>query len=235
MRDALRSADGAFLERTYRQYRHLADSLLAAGQDLEALRRYQLVASSWRGLRDLRALQKRVDRLENSDTVGKQRDREIETDRWESDRQQEFLPWLGALEEGVNDLDWQELVEELKLEDLQKDAQERTARGNAAQRVLEWTFARTSFYIQRRLLAVGNPSQAAVSLRIAAFIHPHLWHVWYNLACAHALAGENEAANDALSRAVDGGFDNLAHLENDADLATLRGTREFREIVARLR
>jgi hypothetical protein len=167
--------------------------------------------------------------------VARQQEREIEADRWEKAKQQEFLPLLGALERGINALGWQELVDELRLADVQQEATQRTLRGNAAQRVLEWTFARTSFYIHRQLLAAGNPSQAAVSLHIAAFIHPRLAFIWYNLACAHALAAETRQANEALRQAVDSGFDRLPHLENDPDLASIRATREYRDTVARLR
>ncbi|MCE9592877.1 MAG: hypothetical protein K8S98_01685, partial [Planctomycetes bacterium] len=60
----------------------------------------------------------------------------------------------------------------------------------------------------------------------------------YNLACAHALAGENDAGFEWLSRAVEWGFgtraDRLRTVSNDADLAALRDDARWPPLQAEL-
>jgi tetratricopeptide (TPR) repeat protein len=53
----------------------------------------------------------------------------------------------------------------------------------------------------------------------------------YNLGCSLARAGKSDEAIDALSRAILLGYDDLAHLEVDPDLDSLREHPEFRELL----
>ena len=53
----------------------------------------------------------------------------------------------------------------------------------------------------------------------------------YNLACSLARAGRPEEAIDALTRAILLGYDDLAHLEVDPDLESLRENPDFRELL----
>ena len=53
----------------------------------------------------------------------------------------------------------------------------------------------------------------------------------YNLACSLALAGQPDEAIDALSRAILLGYDDLAHLEVDPDLDSLRERPDFRALL----
>jgi outer membrane biosynthesis protein TonB len=49
----------------------------------------------------------------------------------------------------------------------------------------------------------------------------------YNLACAHSLLGELQEGVDSLKRAIEGGYSNLKHMLEDADLENLRKLPEF--------
>jgi tetratricopeptide (TPR) repeat protein len=49
----------------------------------------------------------------------------------------------------------------------------------------------------------------------------------YNLACSLARAGRADEAIDALSRAILLGYDDLAHMESDPDLESLRAHPDF--------
>jgi hypothetical protein len=56
----------------------------------------------------------------------------------------------------------------------------------------------------------------------------------YNLACARALQGRSADALDALDRAVDAGFKYRGLLEEDDDLASIRSSPRFREILSKI-
>lgn len=56
---------------------------------------------------------------------------------------------------------------------------------------------------------------------------PHDPLARYNLACSLARAGRPKEAIDTLSRAILLGYDDLAHLEVDPDLDSLRDDPEF--------
>jgi len=53
----------------------------------------------------------------------------------------------------------------------------------------------------------------------------------YTLACSLARAGRPDEAIDSLSRAILLGYDDLAHMETDPDLESLRDHPDFRALV----
>jgi len=55
----------------------------------------------------------------------------------------------------------------------------------------------------------------------------------YNLACSLALVGRDDEALDCLAAAFRLGYDDVAHMEVDPDLASLRGRPEFRALLGR--
>lgn len=55
----------------------------------------------------------------------------------------------------------------------------------------------------------------------------------YNLACSLARAGRPEEAIDSLSKAILLGYDDLAHMDVDPDLDSLRDLPEFRALLGR--
>lgn len=56
----------------------------------------------------------------------------------------------------------------------------------------------------------------------------------YNMACAHALLGENEQAFVLLAESIDAGFNQLGTIRSDTDLDGLRGDPRFDKLVARV-
>jgi len=55
----------------------------------------------------------------------------------------------------------------------------------------------------------------------------------YNVSCGFALLGDKKTALDWLERAMAKGFDDRRTLENDADLASLRGEPRFQALLAK--
>lgn len=234
MQQKLRPVDATLHAQVFQKYMKRAAALESEGHALDATRRYQLIIDTWSGLRDVRSIDKRLSRLEASDIVQQQRREELEADRWELAQKQRFIPPLGELENGSNKQSFEDIRDELELDSLHDKAESAAYAGRSAQRVLEWIYTRTSFYIHRQLIAAGKPDQAAIALRIAASIHPQRARVWYNLACAHSLAGEEKAATRALHEAINQGFNNLQHAQNDPDLANIRGSSKYQSAIARL-
>jgi hypothetical protein len=85
-----------------------------------------------------------------------------------------------------------------------------------------------------QLLARADYARLVPTLTVAVRIKPGTPYVLYNLACAHARSGSKGAALDALAKAADAGFRDLKGLEGDPDLASIRGKKEYKELVARL-
>ncbi|MGI9014980.1 MAG: TIGR03790 family protein [Phycisphaerales bacterium] len=65
--------------------------------------------------------------------------------------------------------------------------------------------------------------------------HPDFAEAWYNFACCQSLLGRADVAMEALSKAVEHGWDNAEHTLNDADLATLRTRDDFRALTRTMR
>ncbi|MEI8206474.1 MAG: hypothetical protein WCG03_06310 [Kiritimatiellales bacterium] len=55
--------------------------------------------------------------------------------------------------------------------------------------------------------------------------------VWYNLACSLALSDRADDAFDALSRAVELGYNDYDGMKKDPDLASLHGDARFESIL----
>lgn len=55
----------------------------------------------------------------------------------------------------------------------------------------------------------------------------------YNIACAHAMLGHVQQALDSLEKSVELGFDVAGYLDDDDDLASLRGNSRFEALRAR--
>eukprot|EP01087_Luapelamoeba_hula_P013252 TRINITY_DN378_c0_g1_i2.p1 TRINITY_DN378_c0_g1~~TRINITY_DN378_c0_g1_i2.p1 ORF type:complete len:411 (+),score=102.49 TRINITY_DN378_c0_g1_i2:47-1234(+) len=53
----------------------------------------------------------------------------------------------------------------------------------------------------------------------------------YNMACVHSLLGHLQEAADSLRAAIQGGYNNLKHMMQDADLENLRATPYFNDLV----
>ena len=57
---------------------------------------------------------------------------------------------------------------------------------------------------------------------------------WYNLACSYSLLKRTEEAAEALRRAIEVGYTDFQYLQNDPDLANLRQSPKYRELLESL-
>jgi hypothetical protein len=73
---------------------------------------------------------------------------------------------------------------------------------------------------------------ARVSLTDALAIDPHSALCLYNFACLDAQTGHPAEAGVLLRAAAEDGFDEFDHMAGDADLASIRDTAAFRDVLA---
>ena len=85
----------------------------------------------------------------------------------------------------------------------------------------------------QQLLRAKDYRTAAVNCRDAMQLFPDEPINYYNLACCQSRLGRTEDALASLERAIDRGFNNAQHIQQDADLAGLRKTAEFAALLKR--
>ena len=83
--------------------------------------------------------------------------------------------------------------------------------------------------MDRRADVFEDVSREGVRLRI----EPQIWH--YNLACALARQRKKEDAFSALEQAIAAGFNRASHMEDDADLESLRNDGRFAKLMVMAR
>lgn len=76
--------------------------------------------------------------------------------------------------------------------------------------------------------------EAITSLKRAVAVGGGSSSDFYNLACAHALSGDEEQALAYVQKAIDAGLRNRRQYESDGDLASLRELPRFKELMQRL-
>ena len=80
----------------------------------------------------------------------------------------------------------------------------------------------------------GRAEEALAFDRRAAELEPADATRRYNLGCTLALTGATEAALDELEEAVELGYSDAEWMEEDDDLAAVRGTARYRKLLARI-
>lgn len=83
-----------------------------------------------------------------------------------------------------------------------------------------------------QLLQEGQRQEALALFQRSAERMPHDPLAHYNLACAQALLGQTEPALKSLERAIESGFRSRQLMEKEADLASLRSSPRFAELLA---
>ncbi|QEG21919.1 protein kinase domain-containing protein [Mariniblastus fucicola] len=81
----------------------------------------------------------------------------------------------------------------------------------------------------------GNYKQAIAYYKISTDDDHFRGMSRYNLGCAYALTEEPEKAMDELELAIDAGYDRYEKFKDDSDLAALRETDRFKDILAELK
>jgi len=219
----------------------LADRLAIArgyessGQNYSAYLEYQALAADFRGLREVKDIVANSERL----SAAKEVKAAIKDARAEEDRQSQLESKIQTLIVQLADKSRSvEMLAELKatISDLEnkseqtKDSSDR----RVARRVKEAVFAQAyeganNLYLQK------NYAEAPQQLEIAALLKPKSPRLFYELALAHARAGNKSKAINALSRAIENGFTDVGKIEQDPEFESLRNESGFKKLVTGLK
>ena len=89
---------------------------------------------------------------------------------------------------------------------------------------------------------MGKPEEAmelyqeVLRVRVATLgpEHPAVGETYYNITCAHSLAGSISDALANFESAVSAGYSNRQHAYSNTDLDNIRGHEQFQRILARI-
>lgn len=235
MRQGLRPRDDGFVEALYRAEIEASRALEADSRLLDALRRYQAITRDFTGLRDTSESSREAKRLEGSAATAAQITEERRWERYEE-------RWSASLSRVVGELvnldpppPTSRLLSDLEIAKLKRLAAEGGIAGATARRLLASASTTMASFLTRRLLAEQRLPPAIRALEVAVAIRPEDAVAWYNLACVRARAGQTRAAIEALTAALDRGFNDAALMETDPDFASLRGHEAYQKLLLRLR
>lgn len=241
MRSGTRPIDETLVAELYEKDLARARELEEAGELLKAMRRYQAVVRTFEGLHDTRAAADRVARLANSPELERALSEEKSAHAYERAQLHQMARAVSRFRARPGETDSREVMSaseleiELRLPLLLATAEKDNATGLAAQRVLNSMAAQLGFYMPQDYFQARDYARAAVVLELAAKIGPPRSWVLYNLASAQAQLGKRKKAMSALTRAVEAGYSQADHMEQDPDLEPLRKLSEFQELLARLK
>jgi tetratricopeptide (TPR) repeat protein len=232
MKSGLRPKDAALLQQAADRRLAEADALLAGGKAYAAAAWYANMIADFDGLIDVTGWKEKDAAVRASaavlkeDEAWKRRDREAH----------EFLAKLASFVRSVRSGPRIPEVATVKAF-LDIDSWKAKAANKAdpeeslhAGRLLSSVMGQTTFYLPRAFQEYGDFPRAVMVLTLATEIRPDASWAWYNLACSHALSGDAKKALEALRKCVDTGFADIATMESDSDLRSLRGEKEYRKL-----
>jgi len=235
MEEGRRARDEALIRQAYERELHRAAADESDGQVFEAFKRYRDAARDYGRLLDVSRAAESEGRLGASKALREARKRREKLRRREQDYNRRASTALAGIREEEASRSLGRVLSNLEIRKLKKRAAgEDRDESLSARRLLARVFIHTAFYVPRELRRRGDHAREALSRAVAAEIEPERAGVWYNLACARSLAGDEKGALKALRRAVDTGFRDLDLLRTDEDLEPLRGEKAFEAIVAEL-
>jgi len=234
IKEGRRAADAALVERGWTRDLERARALETGGDALGALRLYRVMAATFEGLRDVAEPKQHAALLEKSPAVAAAEKDEKHWDKLEDRYDRQVFGAVAEVRDAEVPPPVARVVHELEIAKYEELAKEDSYAGHAAARFLNRAYVQMAFYVMQEFFNRGEYARAATCLEVATRIRPSAPGPWYNLACAHARAGAKSAALAALAKAVDAGWSDVKQLENDADLASLRGEEGYKALVSRL-
>lgn len=242
MKAGIREKDGPFIEAAYQKRMKNAADLERSGRLISSFHEYESLASDFKGLVDVAKLEEIVLGMKSSALF-----RELEKDKRAAEekelafqpRVQKVFTAIDQPYSGQSPLRPKDIAQALEIDAwIAASIQTKNLfQSEAAKRML----SQVAIMADRRGSQArdgGDYRLAALCFELAAKAsagHPMNPGEYYNLACAYAIWGKEKDALKSLRLAVEKGFDDLALLESDKDLDSLRATQQYAIIVEELK
>jgi predicted esterase len=231
MKKGTRAKDEALLDQLLNERTAAAHGYETAGKIFEAYLEYQALAADFKDLRETKEFEANAARL----AAIKETKAAIKNERSEEDRQRDletklqsllaqlqpgatYPESLAALKAAVSDLT-------RKADDTKDISQQRVVR-----RALQAVFVQV-YEAANGLALVKNHAGVAEKLEIAALLKPKNPYLFYELAIAYARTGNKSKAINALGRAIESGFTDLAKIEQNQEFDQLRSEVGYKKLV----
>jgi poly(3-hydroxybutyrate) depolymerase len=235
MRAGTRPKDAALVEGWLRRDLERVEAFEAAGSLHEAWLGYADLSVSYRGLADVARFETRAAALGQQEAVKR------EARRAQDDEQRELRQRDEIVREMRRMLDVDRQAEAGRILHAIFGQLERTERNGRtpaerflARRVLEFASI-TAYDGGERQFDAGAFRTAAAFFQMQADLHPELPATHFRVSLAHARAGDRDRALDALKKAADAGFANLALLETEPAFEPWRSEERFRRVLETVR
>jgi predicted esterase len=232
MRRGVRDRDQALVDSLYAADLARARELEEGGRFAAAMRRLREMELTYAGLRDTLELEREAESIESTDEYQRQRKRAKKARGFQEKCEERRAAELTLLRNSDVPPPTRQLAANLQIGELKRISRKPGEEGMAAQRCLASLYSATSFYLPLGDLPQGRYAQVASSYELSLEIRDDNPVVWYNLACVRAQLGQKKAAVEALSNALDNGFNRYELLETDTDLDPLRKRNDFKELMA---
>ena len=234
IKDGLTAVAPEVIDKIYSKRIHVADSMRGEGDLFNAVYEYESIVRDFSSLRNVSNIQSRYMELRSSKSFKKSLQEENDRDRQEQvylTRLESLMRSLHADEGSLPPLG--RVLADLQVKKL-KDIMSRKDSSQeklSAQRMLQNAFVQNCFYLPGELLRQKKYRAAVLSLQIAVEIDPENSAVWYSLAKAYALWGEEKKAVESLRTAVRKGFRDLDRLSNEESFKVLFKDKEFLQLL----
>jgi len=233
MRNATRTKDAALVEQWARRDEERAQRKESAGAAVEAARAFDALSADFRGLRDTTAYTESAERVRGTRAYKDG----LKAERDDALRQEHLAEELGTairVITGEAEVPATALPSlRSRIADLRRAAEkpEGGREAHVARRALGGAWIQ-ALEASNALRASREYRRAADALAVAGEVRPLGAVQLYELARLHSLSGGTRQAMQALTRAIDSGFSDMASLQSEPDLERVRRTPEFAALVS---
>jgi tetratricopeptide (TPR) repeat protein len=241
MKQQIRPADEELIKDIYERELAKAQALQASGQLLQAVSDYEALASTFKDWLTTEDIETRIEHIKQSKEYQRSMEDEDKRNEKEIFHNRNFRRILDRIEKNPPPRrDLNSIFTELDLYDLLDKAgkKKNINESSLALRVL-FSIEMNSSRKGGTYLQKGEQERAILFFEIAFKASlpdsSRLKYRFYNLACAYARSNSKKKAVKNLKLAVENGFNDLAHIEQDEDLESIRHTEEFQKIIESLK